>query len=989
MEGKIISHYKVLEKLGGGGMGIVYKARDLKLDRYVALKFLPPSFSLDEEAKQRFIHEAKAASALEHNHICNIHEIDETDDGQLYIVMAYYNGETLKKKIEEDSLDIDEAINITIQIAEGLSKAHEKGIIHRDIKPANIFVTKDGVVKILDFGLAKVAGQSQITKTSSTVGTVAYMSPEQARGEMVDQRSDIWSLGVVLYEMITGINPFKAEYEQAVIHSIIDKEPEPIKKLRKDVPEKLDWIISKALEKKTADRYQSLEEFINDLLRTKDEEITSSRIKIPKIVIRKRYKKAILLFLTIITLTVLFVIFQPFLSDESITEQQINIAVISAENQTGDKSYDYLQKAIPNLLITNLEQSRFLSVLTWERMHDILKQLGESDVKFIDQNLGFRICRMDKIDAIVIPSYMKAGENFVTDVKVLDVSNKKLLKSANAKGLGIESVFEQIDILSEEISEGVGLSANEIESVRLKIAEVTTTSMEAYNYFLQGRDLYEKYYRVDARKLFEKAIELDSTYATVYLYLALSYRQIGNLGLRNETLKKAMNYSKRATEKERLYIEAAHAWFIEGNDSKEVSKFKELITKYPKESHAHRWLACYYQRKSMFEKAIEELNEELKINPASSLALNQISTEYSWWGKYKEALNYVKLYASLYPDEANAFDTMGENYLAGGNLDSALLCFHQALELKPDFGSDLTIAYIYALKEEYSQTFNWINKFVERTSSQLGAQSGGYVWKGFYNYWLGRFDQCKTDLIKAEQLANIEKNEYWKSQISWIRGWLFFETREYELSRKNFEKWYEFYAKYNPEHWTSPAIDFYKANLKIYLAFIDLREGKIDSCRIKLTYIEAILPSIDLFYVQLIKFEYDLLKAEVFLKENRIKEAIKLGEESEELKLRYTRDLLIYNFPFPKDILARAYFKEGEIDKCISEYEKLIKFDPKSTSRWLIYPKYHYYLAKLYEEKGTKDKAINNYHRFLQVWKNADEELPELIDANRRLKNLQ
>ena len=346
MEGKIISHYKLLEKLGGGGMGIVYKARDIKLDRYVALKFLPPSFSLDEEAKQRFIHEAKAASALEHNNICNIHEINETEDGQLYIVMAYYDGETLKKKVEKGSIDIDEAINITIQIAEGLSKAQEKGIIHRDIKPANIFVTNDGVVKILDFGLAKVAGQSQITKTSSTVGTVAYMSPEQARGETVDHRTDIWSLGVVLYEMITGINPFKAEYEQAVIHSIIDKEPEPIKKLRKDVPDKVDWIIKKALEKKTSDCYQSVEEMLNDLKFIKDEEITSSGIKIPKIVKRKRYKKAILILLTIITLTALVVIFQPFLSDKIITKQQINIAIISAENQTGDESYDYLQKAI-------------------------------------------------------------------------------------------------------------------------------------------------------------------------------------------------------------------------------------------------------------------------------------------------------------------------------------------------------------------------------------------------------------------------------------------------------------------------------------------------------------------------------------------------------------------------------------------------------------------------------------------------------------------
>ncbi|MEN8251633.1 MAG: serine/threonine-protein kinase, partial [Bacteroidota bacterium] len=219
MIGSIISHYKILEKLGSGGMGVVYKAQDLKLDRFVALKFLPPSFSNDEEAKQRFIHEAKSASSLEHPNICNIHEIGETEGDQLFIVMAYYEGETLKKKIDKGSLKVEDAIDITIQIAEGLQAAHNKGIVHRDIKPANIFIRNDGTVKILDFGLAKSASRNTMTQLGSTMGTVAYMSPEQTHGTDVDHRTDIWSLGVILYEMITGQLPFKGDYEQAVIYN--------------------------------------------------------------------------------------------------------------------------------------------------------------------------------------------------------------------------------------------------------------------------------------------------------------------------------------------------------------------------------------------------------------------------------------------------------------------------------------------------------------------------------------------------------------------------------------------------------------------------------------------------------------------------------------------------------------------------------------------------------------------------------------------------
>jgi serine/threonine protein kinase len=237
--GQTVSHYKITEKLGGGGMGVVYKAVDTKLDRPVALKFLPAELTRDPDAKRRFVHEAKAASALQHNNICTIHEIDETDDGRMFISMDCYEGGTLKQKVAEGPLPVDEAIDIVIQVAEGLSKAHEAGMVHRDIKPANVMITSDGVVKIVDFGLAKLAGQTKVTKTGTTVGTVAYMSPEQAAGQDVDHRSDIFSLGVVLYELVAGEPPFKGGHEAAVLYGIMHSDPEPVTKYRTDVPEDL------------------------------------------------------------------------------------------------------------------------------------------------------------------------------------------------------------------------------------------------------------------------------------------------------------------------------------------------------------------------------------------------------------------------------------------------------------------------------------------------------------------------------------------------------------------------------------------------------------------------------------------------------------------------------------------------------------------------------------------------------------------------------
>ncbi len=269
MIGKTISHYKILEKLGEGGMGVVYKARDTKLDRLVALKFLPAHLSQAQNEKKRFIHEAKAASALDHPNICTIYEIDETQPvpgqpggGQMFIAMACNDGESLKERIQRGPIPIDEAIDIAIQIARGLAKAHSKEIVHRDIKPANVLITADGEVKIVDFGLAKLSGQTMLTKAGTTLGTAAYMSPEQSQGAAVDHRTDIWALGAVLYEMLTGQQPFHGDYEQAVIYSILNEDPKPPGILRKDLPGGLNEVVLNALAKEPGQRIDSAADFL-------------------------------------------------------------------------------------------------------------------------------------------------------------------------------------------------------------------------------------------------------------------------------------------------------------------------------------------------------------------------------------------------------------------------------------------------------------------------------------------------------------------------------------------------------------------------------------------------------------------------------------------------------------------------------------------------------------------------------------------------------
>ena len=295
MIGKVISHYKIIEEIGRGGMGVVYKAEDTKLNRFVALKFLPQELTKNAEAKERFVREARIASTLDHPNICTIYEINEKKpapgepgDKRLFISMAYYEGETLKQKIKNGPIPVNQALDIAIQIAQGLTKAHETGLVHRDIKPANILITKDGTAKIVDFGIARLEGQTRLTRENSTLGTIDYLSPEQAGGEEIDHRTDIWALGIIIYEMLTGQLPFKGDHDHIVIYSILHEKPKKVTSISADIPLECEQIIDKALEKDVTKRYQNMDQMEDDLKKAKQNlQIESSRKKTQSLLLRK------------------------------------------------------------------------------------------------------------------------------------------------------------------------------------------------------------------------------------------------------------------------------------------------------------------------------------------------------------------------------------------------------------------------------------------------------------------------------------------------------------------------------------------------------------------------------------------------------------------------------------------------------------------------------------------------------------------------------
>lgn len=682
MIGQTISHYKVLEKLGGGGMGVVYKAEDTKLKRTVALKFLPSELTRDSEAKQRFVHEAQAASALQHNNICTIHDIDETDDGQLFIVMDCYEGVPLKEKIARGPLKVKEGVEIGIQVASGLSKAHEKGILHRDIKPGNIIITTDGVAKIVDFGLAKLAGRTMITRTGKTLGTVAYMSPEQARGEHVDHRTDIWSLGVMLFEMLTGQLPFKSEYHDAVVYSILHEEPSPITELRSGAPMELQRIVIKALQKDRKDRYQHVHEFLEDLRRVqKDIEEKGTVTSVGPERAGRKSRLWTVLPITAVTLILVlagvwFLVVRGDLSTEGPLD---SIAVMPFLNLSGDLNQEYFCDGMTEALITELSKIKALRVIS---------RTSAMQYKKTRKSLGEIAVELD-VKALVEGSVLKVGDTVRINIQLLRASPEGHLW-ANT----FDRTLENILIMQSEVARAV---AGEIRVAVTPEEQKRLTSShqidpDAHDAYLKGRYFWNRRTEEDVRKAleyFQHAIEKAPDYALAYVGIADCYLVGGGSYLNmpsSKAYRRAKQAAMKALEIDEMLAEAHISLGgilgdFEWNLAESEKEYLRGLELNPGYATAHQWYAEYLWIVGRHEESVAQAKRALALDPLSLIVNTAVGTSLYYARRYDEAIEHLRNTLQLDSNFYRAHYWIGLAYVEKAMSNEALAELQKAITI--------------------------------------------------------------------------------------------------------------------------------------------------------------------------------------------------------------------------------------------------------------------------------------------------------------------